>query len=155
MTDKQAILAVLTPLAVLKAMTPEAERSVADGMIVAGMVSIRRFPFRIGRESRGRMIDGKFHRQERPKLGNREPNNDLYLVDAGMPLQISREHLRIEKTAAGYVVVDRGSACGTTVAGGTRVGGNDTDGSAPLKDGDTIGIGTQTTPFVFSFITLA
>ena len=32
------------------------------------------------------------------------------------------------------------------------VGGSDAGGSAPLRDGDTIGIGTESTPYLFTFI---
>ena len=151
MDDKQAILRALLPKAVLKAITPEAERAVPGGMIEAGLIGIRHFPFRIGRESRGAISDGKFLRTERPRFGNRKPNNDLYLIDVAEPLQISREHFQIESTAQGYLVVDRGSACGITV-GGTHIGGGDSGGSAPLKDGDTIGIGTGSTRYLFTFI---
>ncbi len=66
-------------------------------------------------------------------------------------LNISREHFQIESTAEGYLLVDRGSACGTTV-GGIHVGGNDSGGSAVLKDGDVIGIGTETTPYLYTFV---
>jgi FHA domain-containing protein len=151
MDDKQTILALLSPKAVLKAMTPEAERAVPDGMMVAGFVSIRHFPFKVGRESRGSVVEGKFLRTERPRFGNRKPNNDLYLIDAGESLEISREHFQIERTAEGYLLLDRGSACGTTV-GGVRVGGNDRGGSTLLRDGDTIGIGTESTPYLFTFV---
>lgn len=151
MEDKQAILAILLPSAVLKALTPEAERAVPEGMIESGYVSIRRFPLRVGRESRGTMVDGRFHRIERPRDDRQAPNNDLYLVDAGPRLHISREHLQIERTEDGYLLVDRGSACGTSV-GGVRVGAGAARTSVQLKDGDTIAIGTESTPFLYRFI---
>lgn len=151
MEDKRAILAILVPRAVLKALTPEAERAVPDGMIESGYVSIRRFPFRIGRESRGTLVDGRFHRIERPRDGRQEPNNDLYLVDEGPRLHISREHLRIERTDAGYLLVDRGSSCGAS-AGGVRLGAGTDRTCVPLRDGDTIAIGTDATPFLYRFI---
>jgi pSer/pThr/pTyr-binding forkhead associated (FHA) protein len=153
MNDKQTILTLLVPKAALKALTPEAERAVPDGMMVAGLISISHFPFRIGRESRGAIVDGDFVRTERPRFGDRKPKNDLYLIDAVEPLEISREHLQIESTAQGYVLVDRGSACGTSV-GELRIGGGDAGGSAPLKDGDTIAIGTEATPYRYTFILL-
>jgi hypothetical protein len=151
MDDKQTILRLFLPKAVLKALTPEAECALPDGMIEAGLIGIRHFPFRVGRESRGAMVDGEFLRTERPRFGNRKPTNDLYLVEAGEQMEISREHFQIESTAQGYLLVDRGSACGTTV-GGIHIGGGDTGGSAPLKDGDTIGIGTESTRYLFTFI---
>ena len=151
MDDKQAILKLLLPKAVLKPLTPEAEQAVPDGMIQSGLISIRKFPFRVGRESRVMLVEGKIRRIERPRLGGREPNNDLYLIDSGELLNISREHFQIERTGEGYVLVDRGSACGTMV-GAIRVGANDAGGSVPLKDGDTIGIGTESTPYRYTFI---
>lgn len=151
MDDKQAILALLLPRAVLKPLTPEAQRAVPDGMIEAGMIRIRAFPFRIGRESRGTMVDGQFHRIERPRPTHWKPNNDLYLIDAGELLHVSREHCQIERTADGYLMVDRGSACGISV-GGIHIGGGHAHVSAPLKDGDKIGIGTAATPYLYTFI---
>jgi hypothetical protein len=153
MDDKQTILTLLSPKAVLKAMTPEAERSVPDGRMEVGFIVIRHFPFMVGRESRGAIVDGKFLRSERPRVNGRNPLNDLYLIDAVEPLEISRSHFQIESTAEGYLLIDRGSACGTTV-GGIHIGGDDAGGSAPLKDGDTVGIGTESTPYLFTFISL-
>ena len=151
MDDKQAIVRLLAPKAVLKAMTPEAERAVPAHMIEAGYIGIRHFPFRVGRESRSVTVEGEFHSGERPRFGSRKPNNDLYLLDADEPLEISREHFQIEATVDGYLLVDRCSACGTRV-GSSRIGGGDAGGSLLLKDGDTIAIGTETTPYVFTFI---
>jgi pSer/pThr/pTyr-binding forkhead associated (FHA) protein len=152
-TDKEALRRGLTPKAVLRALTPEALRAVPAGMLVDDMLSIVRFPFRVGRESRGRVVDGTFIRTERPKRDNSEPNNDLYLADPGPGLFVSREHFAIERSGTGYVLIDRGSAGGTS-AGGNRVGGRDAGGSAPLKDGDVISVGAENTPYRYAFITL-
>ena len=153
MESRSAILAQFIPKAVLKALTPEAETAVPQGMLVQGMLGIRGFPFRVGRESRGKVVDGVFHRVERPRRGSAAPTNDLYLVDAGDMLQISREHFSIERTAKGYQVVDRGSVCGISVDG-FRIGGNESGGTAPLRDGGEIHVGTDTTPFRYAFIAL-
>jgi pSer/pThr/pTyr-binding forkhead associated (FHA) protein len=153
MESKAEILAQFTPKAALKAITPEAEAAVPQGMSVQGMVGIHRYPFRVGRESRGKIVDGVFHRVERPRRGSAVPTNDLYLVDAGEKLQISREHFRIERTAAGYQLVDRGSVCGISV-GGVGIGGNEAGGSAPLRDGDEIRIGAEVTPYRYTFVVL-
>ena len=153
MDEKQRIIREITPVAVIKAMTPEAKRAVPQSLLVEDVVSIRKFPFRIGRESRVKKINGKLERIERPKLDDREPNNDLYLVDDGHLLNISREHLQIEKNGSKYLLVDRGSACGTRV-GEVMIGGDDASGSLTLKDGDIIAIGAKATPYVFQFITL-
>jgi len=154
MNDKKSLLALLLPKAVLKPQTPEAERAVPDGVLEAGVIAIRDFPFRIGRESRGTMVNGEFHRIERPRPAVWRPNNDLYLIDAGDLLHVSREHCQIERTGDGYVLVDRGSACGIAV-GTAHVGGGHSAShpSLPLKDGDTIGIGTAATPYLYTFIT--
>jgi pSer/pThr/pTyr-binding forkhead associated (FHA) protein len=153
MEAKQALISRFQPKAVLHALTPEAAHAVPAGMIVDGMVAILRYPFRVGRESRVLLVDNKLHRIERPREGAAEPNNDLYLVDRGNPLQISREHFRIERTPEGYLLVDRGSACGVAV-NAARAGGNDAGGALPLKDGDTISVGTAPTPYRYRFIEL-
>lgn len=153
MESKAAIVSQFTPIAALTAMTPEATAALPQKMVVQGMVGIYGFPFRVGRESRGNIVDGKFHRIERPLPEGRAPTNDVSLVDAGELLQISREHFRIERTGTDYQVVDRGSVCGMLV-GGVQIGGNETGGSAPLRDGDEIQIGTDTTPYRYTFIIL-
>ncbi len=153
MDQKQEILKAVTPLAVLKTMTPEAGKAVPQSTLVEGVICIRKFPFRVGRESRIKKINGKLERIERAKLDNRAPSNDLYLVDDGHLLNISREHFQIEKNGDGYVLFDRGSACGTRV-GDTAVGGDDSSGRLPLNDGDIICLGTKNSPYVFQFITL-
>ena len=150
METRQAIVAHFIPRAVLKAMTREAELAVPQGLVVAGMVGIRGFPFRVGRESRGKIVDGVFHRIERPRRADSTPTNELYLVDAGEKLQISRAHFSIERTASGYRVVDRGSVCGTSAAG-VRIGGNETGGTVALRDGDEILVGTGETPYRYTF----
>src|SRR6185436_2752333 len=139
---KKAILERFMPRAALKAMTPEALAAVPQALLVDGMVGIRSFPYRVGRESRGKMVEGVFQRIERPRRGDSVPTNELYLADAGEELQISREHFRIERTAAGYQLVDRGSVCGTSVAG-NWIGSEEKGGTLPLRDGDEIRIGVD------------
>ena len=151
METRQAILAHFIPKAVLKALTREAELAVPQGLVVAGMLGIRGFPFRVGRELRGKIVDGVFHRVERPRRGGSTLTNDLYLVDAFEMLQISREHFSIERSGKGYQIVDRGSVCGTSV-GGVRIGGNETGGTVSLRDGDEILVGSDATPYRYAFI---
>lgn len=153
MDDKQKIREKVLPKAVLQAMTPEALEAIPQGQRVDEYVVIRCFPFRIGRESRLRRVDGRVERVERPKRAEREPNNDLYLLDKGKLLNISREHLRIEKTADGYMLVDRGSACGTRIEGQV-LGGEDAGGQRVLQDGDVVALGTATTPYRYRFVAL-
>jgi pSer/pThr/pTyr-binding forkhead associated (FHA) protein len=154
MDEKQRILEAITPMAVLKAMTFDAKKAVPQSLLEEGVVCIRKFPFRIGRESRVKMINGRLERIERAKLDDRKPSNDLYLVDDGHLLNISREHFQIEKNGNEYVLFDRGSACGTRV-GEVVVGGQDSTGSLTLKDGDVIAVGAKATPYLFQFISLA
>jgi hypothetical protein len=150
---KQSILNALSPKAVLKPMTEEAARAVPAGMIADGLIAIRQFPFRVGRESRFTYVNGEIRRMERQRRGNQEPNNDLYLLDPIQPLHVSREHFQIEHTRNGYRVVDRGSACGTIV-GDVEIGGRDSGGSSPLKDGDTVTVGTSNSPYIYTFVVL-
>ena len=153
MTDKKQLLTTFLPIAVLQAETRDAAEAVPQHQLFDGMVCIKRLPFRIGRESRVKKIDGRIERIERPKLDDREPNNDLYLVDRGHLLNISREHLRIEIDGEAFSLVDRGSACGTKV-NGEPVGGEDQGGRKILKDGDIITIGTLESPYRFRFLDL-
>ena len=126
--SKQAIQQKFRPRAVLKALTVQAANAVPTGMVVADMVAILRYPFRVGRESRVQVVQGQIQR-------------------------IERAHFRIEEDVREHLIVDRGSACGTGV-GATRVGGNDLGGSAPLRDGDTISVGEGPTPYRYQFIVL-
>lgn len=154
MVDKKQITEMFRPLAVLEAMTPEAISAVSQGNIIDGFIPIRKFPFRIGRESRVRVVDGKIERIERPKLNQIEPNNDLYLVDRGVLLNISREHLQLERDGEHLILVDRGSASGTKV-NMEPVGGDDRGGTMAVKDGDEITIGTKASPYRYRLIDLA
>jgi pSer/pThr/pTyr-binding forkhead associated (FHA) protein len=153
MENKKKIFEQVMPKAVLRAITAEAAEAVPQTQRIGELVAIRSFPFRIGRESRIRRVDGRIERIERQKPELRGPNNDLYLVDKGKLLNISREHLQIEKNGDGYKLVDRGSACGITI-GGTSVGGADSGARISLRDGDIFGIGTTGTPYLYAFIVL-
>jgi len=153
MDEKKDILKAVRPRAVLKAMSPEAAQAVPHSMGTGGYICIRDLPFRIGRESRVRMVGGRQQLIERAKLDGRKPNNNLYLIDAGQPLNISREHCQIEANSSGYQLLDRGSACGMGI-NGQRVGGHDTGGRHALADGDVIAIGSDSTPYHYQFITL-
>ena len=153
MDDKSATLQLLTPKAVLQAMAPEAKASVSQGALEGDLVRINNFPFSVGRESRMTEMDGRLIRTERIKHVDGDPSNDLYLVDAARPLNVSREHFRIHQSSDGYMLSDRCSACGTSVEN-QRIGGRDSGGKIALKDGDIIAIGIEDTPYIFKFITL-
>jgi len=148
MQKKHALIEAITPLALLKAITPEAKAAINNSYLGPELIGIWSFPFRIGRESRAKMVDGKLvvcHRIGRENV----PNNDLYLIDNGKRLLISREHLTIEKRQDSYHVVDRESACGTAI-GSTTVG----DSGRTLQDGDLLQIGGKGSPFTYEFIQL-
>jgi len=112
-------------------------------------IKIDKLPFRIGRESRMAFVKGEMVYMERRK-GGLTTNNELYLLDDGELLNISREHLQIERGEdGGFRIHDRGSACGTQVDG-HAIGGRDTPGSAPLYDDSEIIIGTPQSPYRFT-----
>jgi pSer/pThr/pTyr-binding forkhead associated (FHA) protein len=153
MTEKQEIFKKIMPLAVLKAMTPEARLAVSQILIVDGIVPLHRFPFRVGREMRVKIIDGRVERIARLKAENELPNNDLYLVDDGVQFNIAKEHFQIEKDGDSFYVYDRDSDTGTLV--GERQVGAGGETTAELKDGDLVTIGTRQSPYVFQFIELS
>jgi pSer/pThr/pTyr-binding forkhead associated (FHA) protein len=152
MTEKQEIIKRVMPLAVLKAMTPEARLAVSQILIVEGIVPLNRFPFRVGREMRVKIIDGRVERIERIRAENEWPNNDLYLVDDGVQFNVATEHFQIEKDGDAYYLYDRGSDTGTLV--GERQVGAGGETTVALKDGDLVTIGTSKSPYVFQFIDL-
>lgn len=153
MKDKQKVLKTVIPLAVLEALTPEAIEAVPDVYLLGeNMVAIYRFPFRIGRESRLQRLDGELHRIVRPKPNSVVPNNDLYLIDPYLKINIGREHLQIEKHENVYMAVDRGSGAGTQLIR-DESGVAETGNSFILKDGDIICLGEDGSPFVYKFHT--
>ena len=129
-------------IAYLKALTPEA-RAALEGECL----KLDSFPFRVGRESRLELFGGALNRRRPDSL----PNNDLYLVENGTMLNVSREHFLIDRNGAGHVLVDRGSACGTIVEG-QLVGGEKRGGVRPLRDQDVIVVGTSDSKYIFKFI---
>ncbi len=153
MTEKLEILQKVMPLAVLKAMTSEARLAVSQLLIVDGIVPLYHFPFRVGREMRVKILDGRIERIERVKVENDLPNNDLYLVDDGGRFNVSKEHFQIERDGDSFYLYDRGSESGTLVGGQPLGGGGET--TAKLKDGDMVTVGTKQSPYIFQFIDLS
>ena len=112
---------------------------------------ITHVPYRVGRELRVALINGEYRSIERRESGQ-PPSNELYLLDLGEKLNVSREHLQIEQEADGhYVLIDRGSACGTIVDD-QPVGGHDHGGRLPLQSGSTIRVGISSSPYLFEFV---
>jgi len=138
MTDRQSSTG-----AYLTALTPEGSKAFG-----ARAINIPHLPFRIGRESR------RMRWTEEGMVGERRraasPNNDLYLVEEVEPMNVSREHLLIDRDPEGFFVLDRGSACGTLVEGET-IGGPSPERRAALRDHDVIIVGTSLSRFVFKF----
>jgi pSer/pThr/pTyr-binding forkhead associated (FHA) protein len=134
------------PVAFLKGLTPEAQAA-----IFGNELAIPRFPFRIGRESRGREPHrlGRGHSERR--VGRGTPNNDLYLRDEGRCIYVSREHLTIDQADDGYVLIDRGSTLGTWVEG-RLIGGAHKGGSVALAGGDVIFVGDHRGGYIFKFL---
>lgn len=130
--------------ALLVALTPESRSALG-----AQELEIARFPYRVGRESRGIQRTPHGVISERRDPGSR-PSNDLYLAEHAEPLNVSREHFEIDRSDAEYVLVDRASTCGTIVEG-QIVGGDTRGGTMSLHDGDVIIVGTSRSPYVFKF----
>jgi pSer/pThr/pTyr-binding forkhead associated (FHA) protein len=130
--------------ALLVPLTPESRAALG-----APQVEIERFPYRVGRESRGTQRTADGFVSERRNPGSR-PSNDLYLVERDEPMNVSRAHFLIERDGAGYVLVDRESTCGTIVEG-ELVGGDTRGGTVALHDGDVIIVGTSNSPYAFKF----
>ncbi len=130
--------------ATLVALTPEGK--VALG---GAEVGIPTFPFRIGRDSRGRPRPAPRTVRDRRKPASQR-SNELYLEETTEPFQVSRQHLQIQRNGTRYVLVDRESTCGTIVEG-TVIGGQHRGGAVDLSDGDVIIVGTAKSPYVFKF----
>ena len=130
--------------ATLLALTPEAKAALGGGT-----VELKTFPFRVGRESRGRPRPATRTVADRRKSESR-PTNDLYLPETAEPFDVSREQFQITHNGTHYVLVERQSTGGTLVEG-TVVGGRHGRGAVQLNDGDIIIVGTSRSPYVFKF----
>lgn len=130
--------------ALLVTLTPESRAALG-----APQVEVERFPYRVGRESRGTQRTADGFVSERRSPGSC-PTNDLYLVEHDEPMNVSRAHFLIEREGAGCVLVDRESTCGTIVEG-QIIGGGTRGGTIALHDGDVIIVGTSNSPYAFKF----
>ena len=113
-------------------------------------VPIGAFPIRVGRERRSAEPGAPVAQDLRG--GNAVPLNDLFLSelpDSGSH-HISTTHFEILHADGRFFLVDRGSSCGTIVAG-TRIGGHRAGGTAELHDGDQIVVGTPRSRYIFRF----
>ena len=114
------------------------------------LIRMARFPFNVGRESRATGLEKLKHEIER-RHGHANPVNDLYLVDrAEGGRNVSREHFRIDWVDDRFVVVDRGSTCGTIVAA-RSIGKDSPTNETDLHDNDLIVVGVPSSPYIFRF----
>ncbi len=135
-----------TTTPILRALTEEARKAMQRDERM-----IEHVPYRVGREQRVVLVGGEYRSMERRRT-NVPPTNELYLLDAGEKLNVSREHFQIEQEQDGsYVLTDRGSTCGTIVDD-LPVGGQERGGRLPLKNGSTIRVGTSSSPYLFEFV---
>jgi pSer/pThr/pTyr-binding forkhead associated (FHA) protein len=122
-----------------------------EGIEGAKRVKLTHFPFRIGRESRYATVNGERVSMER-RLTESKANNELYLIDEHQVLNISREHLIIDRLPNGtFRVVDRGSTCGTVVDG-KAIGTRESSNEAIIESGGRLVLGTRDSPYVYEFI---
>jgi len=148
--EKKELLSALVPKAILKALTSPAKHSISRRVNGLDIVKIFNYPFKIGREARVQYIDGKVIIQERHKLDGEEPNNDVYLLDNGEYLQISREHCLIHELDGKLIIKDRDSACGTMINEKML----NVNNSHVLEDGDIITIGSEESQYKYKFVLL-
>jgi len=137
------------PVAVLRARNDASRAALGEHDVVR----ITHFPFNVGRESRAAGFE-KLKRELDRRLGHAPPLNDFYLIDRSdeSGRHVSREHFRIDFINGRLVLVDRNSRCGTIVSG-RKVGVGQPTNDIELQDGDTITVGTDKSPYVFTFQT--
>jgi hypothetical protein len=128
----------------LKAITPESKASLGGSLY-----RIPHFPFKVGRECRVAVRPLPFPNSRRRP--DSIPNNDLYLLELGNVLNVSREHFLIDRQGDTYIIVDRGSICGTLLEG-ELVGEKRKGGWKPLHNNDVIIVGGSESRFVFKFV---
>lgn len=132
----------------LVAVTEEAARALGG----TRELRVTQFPFKVGRERRSHPADDKpsvDYPQRR--LGEAPPVNDVYLLEeASGSLHISGAHFAIECVDDRFFLIDRGSACGTMVAG-DLIGGNREGGRTELRDDDEVIVGTGRSRYIFRF----
>lgn len=154
--DKEKIKKQFLPKAVLLAQTDEAAAAIPVKNVSDDMIPIWKFPYRVGRESRVQVDDhGHIVVKERFKHGIRSvPTNDIYLIDFGDRLQISRDHMQLEEEGGRFYLIDVGSKCGCGV-NDRRVGADSELERVEIGDGDTIVIGTEKSPYRYTFVVLS
>ncbi|HPC37221.1 MAG: cyclic nucleotide-binding domain-containing protein [Candidatus Marinimicrobia bacterium] len=114
----------------LEGLTPIASQSLKNRTLI-----LRKFPFKIGRESGQRREDVFI-------------DNDLSLID-NIPYNVSRNHMSINFYNGQYYILDRGSSLGTIV-NKIPIGGRLSNFKAELHKGEnTVILGTSNSQFQF------
>ncbi len=130
-------------IAVSKELEPGAIRLVAGTehlrqRVMKPDLTVRKFPFRIGRWSENFQADVFV-------------SNDLLVRDEE-PYQISRNHCAIEREGKQFYVLDRGSAFGTQV-NGKEIGGVENQMIHPLRHGaNEVRLGGKESPYQFQIV---
>ena len=151
----------MTPApAILAAMTPEATAALDNKPYVRLTV----LPFRIGREARSRSRLANMMNTIERRLNTVPQLNELYLFEPSTSgeFNISREHCAIDWVDGQFMLIDRGSARGSTIIESraserpstiatTEVGQYGATRRAVLRDGDLIVLGRVESPYVFRF----
>ena len=131
--------------AALIATTEEAQRALGG----APEARVSQFPCNVGREHRRPQANDSAGGP--PQRDGAAPANDVYLIeDSSGNLHISSAHFAIDRVDGQFFLIDRGSACGTIVAG-RRIGGHRKSGRTDLRDGDEVVVGTSRSRYVFRF----
>lgn len=132
----------------LVAVTEEAARALGG----ARALRVTQFPFKVGRERRSYLVDDRLPVDvPQRRRGEAPPVNDAYLLEeASGSLHISGAHFAIECIDTRFFLVDRGSSCGTMVAG-DLIGGNRKGGRTELRDGDEVIVGNGRSRYIFRF----
>ncbi len=130
--------------AFLKALTPEAKASLGGSLYRSP-----HYPFKVGRESRVAVRPLPFPNSRRRP--DSVPNNDLYLMELGNVVNVSREHFLIDRQGDTFIIVDRASICGTLVEG-ELVGEKRKGGWKPLHNNDVIIVGGSESRFIYKFV---
>lgn len=151
---KKDILNSITPKAILIPLTKESSEAMIKSQCQKEIISITRFPFKVGRESRVGENERGLFLKLRLKKSEATPNNDLYLIDENKQLQVSKEHFEIQKTNNFYLLKDRGSTLGTTINDVTYGGQECDETEQVLNDGDIIKIGNKESLLKFQFLIL-
>lgn len=148
---KIKILNTFIPRAVLWPLTEKAKNALP---YEEKMISIKKLPFKIGREARIAQTDkGSYVKLRISENEDINPSNDAYIVDKDQFLQVSKHHCEIVERDGKYILVDRGSTNGT-ILNNTKIGKDEESLETELQDGDIIQFGSEKSEFKYQFLTL-